>query len=170
MIGKMTKILIFIPIIAALATLAVFIIKIRQVRVAIYFVDISNEKIVPYEVRLPNPKIKPMLAMQHLVNYLVNPAGHSLINTLPPGTEVRSLRFDDGTIVVDFNSNFINPQHWSGSEIAYLRLQALVHSLVSVYGVNRAKILVNGKVPNSLGGHEDLSEPIEPDPSVIGTK
>lgn len=159
--------MIFILAIAILAILAWFIMKTRQVKVTIYFVDIMSERIVPYEVKLPNPKLNPKLAMQCLVDYLVNPVGGSFISTLPSGTKIRDLKFDGNTIVVDFNSDFLNPQHWSGSEIAYLRLQALVHSLASVYGINRAKILVNGKIPGSLGGHEDLSEPIEPDPSVF---
>lgn len=164
---RMTKFLIFILAIAVLAILVWFASKTRQIKVTIYFVDIANEKVVPHEVRLPNPKLNPMLTMQHLVDYLVNPVGGSFISTLPSGTKVRDLKFEGNTIVVDFNSNFLDPQHWSGSEIAYLRLQALVHSLASVYGINRVKILVNGKNPGSLGGHEDLSEPIEPDPSVL---
>ncbi|MCX7778571.1 MAG: GerMN domain-containing protein, partial [Armatimonadetes bacterium] len=110
------------------------------VKVTVYFVNTANELIVPYEIKLPNPKTQPKLAMQHLIRYLTITPTESLVSALPVDVKARSFWFENNTLVIDFNSEFLNPQHWTGSEIAYLRLQALAHSLASVYSVKRVKI------------------------------
>lgn len=166
---KKLKFVLFCTIIGAVLIALAFryIASNAQVKAKIYLIDGSIRMIVPCEIKLPNPKVSPKRAMSHLIRYLTSSSSIPSINILPEGVKVNDISFDSDTLVVDFNSEFLAPDHWSGSEIAYLRIQALAHSLTSVFNVKRIRILVDGRIPNSLGGHEEIKEAIEPDPTVV---
>jgi spore germination protein GerM len=77
-----------------------------------------------------------------------------------------SVRREGDILVLDVSDEFTQPEFWQGSDVAHLRLQALVHTLTSLPQIRAVQILVNGQIPEALGGHEELSETIEPDPTL----
>jgi spore germination protein GerM len=85
---------------------------------------------------------------------------------VPAGAKLLSVRREGDILVLDVSNEFTLPEFWQGSDVAHLRLQALVHTLTSLPQIRAVRILVNGQIPEALGGHEELSEPIEPDPTL----
>ncbi|MFA4016293.1 MAG: hypothetical protein RUDDFDWM_001396 [Candidatus Fervidibacterota bacterium] len=163
---KMRKLLLLIILISLIAV-AIVINFVVFANVNLYFIDIPNGTIFPQTVKLFNPKISLRLSTQHAIRYLNSPYGKSKVNVLPKNTKLKGIRVNNSTVIADFDEEFLNAEHWSGSDIAYLRLQALAYSLTSICGAKRLKILVNGKTPPPLGGHEDVSKPIELDQSLL---
>jgi spore germination protein GerM len=97
---------------------------------------------------------------------LKSPDSPNLSPAIPAGTKLLSVHRDGDILVLDVSDEFTQPEFWQGSDVAHLRLQALVHTLTSLPQIRAVRILVNGQVPEALGGHEELSEPIEPDPTL----
>lgn len=77
---------------------------------------------------------------------------------LGPGSEVRSVYLvDPGLAVIDTNAAFAN-SHRSGVLVEELTVASLVETLsANIPGINRVKILVDGKSRDTLAGHADLS-------------
>lgn len=141
--------------------------SVRQVRAPIYFVDLSQRIIVSHPALVPDPSVNLQVAVQTVIERMMTPPSPSLTSVVPEGVKVLEASMKDDVLTVNFSQGFTDAQHWAGSEVAYLRLQALVHSLTTLTGARRLRILVNGSTPEPLGGHEDVSEPVEPDASVI---
>jgi hypothetical protein len=77
---------------------------------------------------------------------------------LPAGAEVREVYLvDPGMAVIDTNAAFADG-HRSGVLVEELTVASLVETLATnVTGINRVRILVDGKTRDSLAGHADLS-------------
>ena len=77
---------------------------------------------------------------------------------LGAGSEVRSVYLvDPGLAVIDTNAAFAN-SHRSGVLVEELTVASLVETLsANIPGINRVKILVDGKSRDTLAGHADLS-------------
>lgn len=104
--------------------------------------------------------------VEELIERLKEPESPDLSPALPPKTKLLSVQRKGDILVLNLSEEFTQPDFWQGSDVAHLRLQALVYTLTSLPNTRAVKILVNGQVPEALGGHEELSEPIEPDPSL----
>jgi sporulation and spore germination protein len=78
---------------------------------------------------------------------------------LAAAADIRSIYLiDPGAAVVDLNAAFAD-QHRSGILVEQLTVNSMVQTLaVNVPGVNRVRILVDGKTRDTLAGHADLSE------------
>ena len=74
------------------------------------------------------------------------------------GSEIRNVYLvDPGLAVVDTNAAFANG-HRSGILVEELTVVSIVQTLsANVPGINRVKILVDGKERETLAGHADLS-------------
>ncbi len=84
---------------------------------------------------------------------------------IPEGTRVLSpVKVKNGTATVNFSKEF-RDNFAGGSDQEALVLNAIAHTLVdnSKGKVNKVRILVEGEPVESIGGHYDLNEPIEPD-------
>jgi hypothetical protein len=77
---------------------------------------------------------------------------------LATGSEIREVYLvDPGLAVIDMNSAFADG-HRSGVLVEELTVASLVQTLASnITGINRVRILVDGKMRDSLAGHADLS-------------
>lgn len=82
-------------------------------------------------------------------------AAHPLAHT----SDLRSVYLiDPGAAVIDLNSAFAD-QHRSGIQVEQLTINSLVETLaMNVPGIQRVKILVDGKSRETLAGHADLSD------------
>ena len=79
-------------------------------------------------------------------------------HAIAPGSEIRNVYLvDPGLAVVDTNAAFANG-HRSGILVEELTVVSIVQTLAAnVPGINRVKILVDGKERETLAGHADLS-------------
>jgi Sporulation and spore germination len=86
--------------------------------------------------------------------YLQKNSGHPL----GAGAEVRDVYIvDPGLAVIDLNAAFADA-HRSGVLVEELTVASLVQTLAgNLPGINRVKILVDGKERPTLAGHADLS-------------
>jgi hypothetical protein len=77
---------------------------------------------------------------------------------LAAGSEVRSVYLvDPGLAVIDTNAAFAD-SHRSGVLVEELTVASLVETLsANIPGINRVKILVDGKSRDTLAGHVDLT-------------
>ncbi|MFN4179142.1 MAG: GerMN domain-containing protein [Armatimonadota bacterium] len=168
-----------------LAALAVLVVAIL---LAIYAFQMSPRTVKPSQRALqswqaslcyPDLKVSRLVRMsisvgaaseervvEELIERLKRPETPDLSPAVPPKTKLLSVQREGDILVLNLSEEFTQPDFWQGSDVAHLRLQAIVYTLTSLPNTRAVKILVNGQVPEALGGHEELSEPIEPDPSL----
>jgi hypothetical protein len=80
-------------------------------------------------------------------------------HVLGPGSDVRSVFLvDPGVAVIDLNAAFADT-HRSGVLVEELTVASLIHTIsVNTPGIQRVKILVDGKERDTLAGHAELSD------------
>ncbi|MFA0750000.1 MAG: hypothetical protein SLRJCFUN_000403 [Candidatus Fervidibacter sp.] len=132
-------------------------------QVVLCYPDLKNDRLVREPVVFAGMSRKRVV--EEIVRRLQSPPA-GLDPALPPSARLQSVQWQGTTLVLDFDAALTDPQFWQGSEVAHLRLQALVHSLTSLPQVQRVQLTVNGQPPEPLGGHEEVSEPLTPDPSL----
>lgn len=136
----------------------------EMVQAVLCYPDLQHDRLVR------QPTVFGGLSKQQVVTEIVvrlqSPNTPSLEPALPPNARLRAVRWEGTTVVLDFDGGLTDPSFWQGSEVAHLRLQALVHSLTSLPQVRRVRLTVNGQPVETLGGHEEISEPLEPDPNL----
>lgn len=134
-----------------------------------YVLNGSEHSLVPVDVKAAEATTdeeRARAVVQALIQYSdEHPDSDSA--PLPPGTELLSLKIEDGVAVVDFNKAFAERKFWTGSEHEYLALRALVNSLTEITAITKVQIKVNGAKVESLGGHEELTAPLDRDESLL---
>lgn len=107
------------------------------------------------QVALPGERSQRARAVLHalLAEYTGDPSPHKLA----PGADVRAVFLvSDNLAVVDINATFANG-HRSGVFVETLTVASVVKTLAAnLPGINRVKILVEGKERETLAGHADL--------------
>jgi spore germination protein GerM len=63
---------------------------------------------------------------------------------------------------VDFSRELLT-SHWGGSMGEIMTVYSVVNTLASLPGIEQVKFLVEGEEIETLTGHLDISEPVEPD-------
>lgn len=88
----------------------------------------------------------------------------------PKGTKLLSnIKTRKDIAEVDFNKAFVE-NFEGGAEEEAIIVNSLAHTIVNADGsVKKIRILVEGEPVESLGGHLDLTEPIEADPQILKT-
>jgi len=133
-------------------------------QVTLCYPDLKSSRLVRVSLSIGATSMERVVS--EIFERLKSPESPALSPAIPAGTKLLSIRQDDNVLVLDVSDEFTQPEFWQGSDVAHLRLQALVHTLTSLPQVRAVRILVNGQVPEALGGHEELSEPVEPDPTL----
>ncbi|MBQ1249359.1 MAG: GerMN domain-containing protein [Selenomonadales bacterium] len=90
---------------------------------------------------------------------LSEPSDSNNWSTIPDGTKVRSIHFANGIARVDFSSEIVK-NFRGGSAGELLMVGSIVNTLTEIHGVEKVRIMVNGKQVKTIGGHVDLSEPL----------
>lgn len=90
------------------------------------------------------------------------------IPVIPAGTTLRGFYITDrGDAFVDLSPE-ASSAHPGGSFHELLTVQAIVQAVTSnLRSARRVQILIDGREVDSLAGHVDLRQPIEPDPSLV---
>jgi hypothetical protein len=128
----------------------------EQVTLYVAYDDMGTLR--PRVVRIPLPAGRQERA-EELLRALVDIyLDKSSPHVLGPGSEMRSVYLvDPGLAVIDLNAAFANG-HRSGVLVEELTMASLVGSLsANIPGINRVKILVDGKERETLAGHVDLT-------------
>lgn len=112
----------------------------------------------PQGVRIPLPSARQERALELLRSLLGLYLNKDSSHPLPPGSEVREVYLvDPGLAVIDLNAAFAEG-HRSGVLVEELTVSSLVETLATnIPGINRVRILVDGKSRDSLAGHADLA-------------
>ncbi|MFA0746860.1 GerMN domain-containing protein [Fervidibacter sp.] len=133
-------------------------------QVTLCYPDLKASKLVKLSLSVGATSMERVVS--EIFERLKSPDSPDLSPAVPAGAKLLSVRREGDILVLDVSDEFTQPEFWQGSDVAHLRLQALVHTLTSLPQIRAVQILVNGQIPEALGGHEELSEPIEPDPTL----
>ena len=79
---------------------------------------------------------------------------------LPKGTQVKSIKIEDGLATVDFSPEFKDNFHGSDTEEAQA-LNSILMTLGQFSTIQHVQILVNGAATDTLGGHLEISDPLD---------
>jgi hypothetical protein len=109
--------------------------------------------------RIPLPAGRQERAQELLRALLGLYLDKSSSHLLGAGADVRDVYLvDPGLVVIDINAAFADG-HRSGVLVEELTVASLVQTLsANIPGINRVKILVDGKTRETLAGHADLSD------------
>ncbi len=132
--------------------------------VVIYFPDLSADRLIIHRI-VPRHR-DPQERLKEAISLLSHPPAPLPDPAVPPGTKLLSAHVADGVLTLNLSKDFVTENFWVGSEVAHLRLQSLVYSVTSVTGARSVRILVEGESPGTIGGHLEVSVPLERDPSL----
>ncbi len=133
-------------------------------QVTLCYPDLKASKLVKLSLSVGATSMERVVS--EIFERLKSPDSPDLSPAIPTGAKLLSVRREGDILVLDVSDEFTQPEFWQGSDVAHLRLQALVHTITSLPQIRAVRILVNGQIPEALGGHEELSEPVEPDPTL----
>lgn len=132
--------------------------KSEKQKVQLYFSD-SNERFLVAEKRyIPREKAITDQARE-LLGALIEGPHTDLVKTLPEGVEIRDIKVLNGTAYVDFSKK-LSDLHPGGSASELMTIYSLTNTLVAnVKGINKVKILMEGKDLKTIKGHIDTRNP-----------
>jgi len=113
----------------------------------------------PTSAQIPMPSGRQQRAEELLRALISVYLDKSSPHVLGPGSDVRSVFLvDPGVAVIDVNAAFADT-HRSGVLVEELTVASLIHTIsVNTPGVQRVKIVVDGKERDTLAGHAELSD------------
>lgn len=79
---------------------------------------------------------------------------------IPSGTRLLGIKIDGGLATVDFSSEFQKNFH-GGDEQEAQAVNSVLMTLGQFHTVDRVQFLVQGSAIDSLGGHFELSDPVD---------
>ncbi|MCF8011653.1 MAG: GerMN domain-containing protein [Clostridiales bacterium] len=81
--------------------------------------------------------------------------------TIPQEAELMSVSVVEGVAYVNFSKEF-STKHWGGSTGETMTLYSVTNSLCELEGIEKVQFLLEGDKMQSLAGHYDTSNPLEP--------
>jgi len=105
----------------------------------------------------------PLVRARTVIEYQLGSAPKPLVASFPTGTTLRSLYLtDSGNAFVDLSAE-ATTEHSGGSLDELFTVYSLVNALaINVPEINAVQILINGSEVDTLAGHIDLRQPLEP--------
>jgi germination protein M len=125
----------------------------------LYFAEPSAMYLVPITRTVAKTKDIAQATINELIRGPERESG--LDPVIPAGTRCLGLELKAGILTVDFSAE-LRDRHSGGSSGETLTVNAIVHSLGSLPGVEEVQILIEGKTGQSIGGHMVLSKPLRP--------
>ena len=134
--------------------------------VTVYVPEVSENEmyLVPSTRRTDAEGSAPEVALKVLVDESAKSG-----SPLPRNTRLLSpVKVTNGVATVNFSKEFIG-NFSGGSTQEALTLNSIAHTLVDNSGgkIRSVRILVEGKTADTLGGHFDLTEPVEADSVML---
>ena len=130
--------------------------------VTLYYVSEDGLGLVQQETPVA-ASADPVERARAVVEQQLAPAPPFLISPFPEGTALRAIYFaSDGSLFVDLSGE-VTSGHSGGSLDELFTVYALVNALVTnVPEVTTVQIMVDGREVDTLAGHIDLRQPLEP--------
>jgi hypothetical protein len=124
----------------------------------LYLADDSAESLHTQQATISLPEDRQERAQELIRALLSVYLDKNSPHVIAPGSDVRDVFLvDPGVAVIDMNSAF-GDGHRSGILVEDLTVASLVETLSqNISGIQRVKILINGKERDTLAGHADLS-------------
>jgi hypothetical protein len=128
-------------------------------RVVLYVAHDEDGTLRPESAQIPMPSGRQQRAEELLRALLSLYLDKSSPHVLGAGAEIRSVFLvDPGVAVIDVNGAFAD-SHRSGILVEELTVASLIHTLsANTQGLLKVKILVDGKLRDTLAGHADLTD------------
>lgn len=126
--------------------------------VTVYFSD-DTGALVPERRRGRAGEAPLDAAMRALAD---GPSTAGVVPALPPGTTVRSTRVEGDVAVVDFSAELESGYPPGGAAAELAVVAPIVRTATEAAGTERARILVEGRVPAPTGTQLDFSAPFSP--------
>lgn len=122
----------------------------------LYFCNESLEKLIP-EDRQIDTAIWTKLNLSQKANLVLNeliqgPRSGSLTPTLAPTTKIISVTSLGGIATIDFSKN-IQDSFSGGALEEDMAIKSILWSVTQIPGINGVRILINGEIGDSIGGH-----------------
>lgn len=132
--------------------------------VVLAFGDRDALSVVDERREVSVPEDKAGRAKRILEELIRGPEGRDAVGTMPRGTVVRSVVFDDaGGVFVDFSRELV-ANHPGGSAGELFTIRSIVRTLsLNFPDVETVRILVEGKEIETIAGHIDASAPLSVD-------
>jgi spore germination protein GerM len=106
---------------------------------------------------------EPEECIEEVVGELINGPMGNLTPSLPSTTILRSVRIEGDKALIDFGDELVNGLP-GGSDSEMLAVYSIVNTVaINFPRIRIVKLMINGKEAETLKGHLDLSEPLEPD-------
>lgn len=134
-----------------------------MVTVALYFADANGAALARTQVQIPSSEATAAGVLRLLVGG--PPQESDAMAVIPNDTRINGVQVRDGLALVDLSSAF-RDKFPSGSNIGYLCVYSIVHTLCELPDIDRVQILIDGRKVSSLG-QVDVSAPLTPDPEII---
>jgi spore germination protein GerM len=134
--------------------------------VVLYLADFSSPKgpsLVPVKIKIEKDNI-----LYSAIDLLLNPPPYlkGVSSPLPKGTRLISAEVKGDIAYLNF-SRELKENFSGGSTNEMLVVYGIVNTACSINGIKRVQILVEGKIIESIGGHLEIMEPLEPDREVV---
>jgi hypothetical protein len=128
-------------------------------QVTLFVAHDEDGSLRPQSAQIPLPSGRQERAQELLRSLLALYLDKSSPHPLASGAEVKSVFLvDPGVAVIDLNAAFADG-HRSGVLVEELTVASLIHTIsANTPGIQRVKILVDGKPRETLAGHADLSD------------
>ncbi len=122
-----------------------------------------------YSIMADDPRLKDKLLEEFVVEELIKQKGvEDLINPIPKGTEILSVKKEDKTVIVDLSEEFIGNME-GNEETVMLTVATIVNSLITLPNNDKVQILVEGSSIDNLRG-ADISKDFEFIPDFYADK
>ena len=128
----------------------------------LYYVTEDGRALTRHEAFVPFGT-DPLTRARAVAEQQLTPPPEPLLSPFPEGTRLRALYLaEDGSLFVDLSEE-VTTGHTGGSLDELFTVYALVNALtVSVPEVVAVQIMVEGREVDTLAGHVDLRQPLEP--------
>jgi len=99
-------------------------------QVTLCYPDLKASKLVKLSLSVGATSMERVVS--EIFERLKSPDSPDLSPAIPAGAKLLSVRREGDILVLDVSDEFTQPEFWQGSDVAHLRLQALVHTLTSL--------------------------------------
>jgi len=119
--------------------------------------------LVPVSIKIQRDDV-----LASAMELLINPPIYiqKVSSPLPKGSRLLSAEVKGDTAYINFSKE-LRDNFAGGSTNEMLVIYGIVNTACSLRGINRVQILIEGQAIDSLGGHLDISRPLEPDKELV---
>ena len=136
----------------------------KKVTVTLYFADESGEKLIAETRQIEVVEGLARATMEELLKGPTTPGAKAVI---PEGTKLIDINIKaDGSGIIDLSRDLAQ-KHSGGSTAELLTVYSIVNTYAQFNTVDQVQILIGSQKVDSLSGHVTISQPIEPDESLV---